>query len=205
MKPPRHQRIPRQQRGPNNEPLCRHCQQPVQPPRRTFCSQHCVDEALIRSSPNHVRDLLHRRDRGICAHCGCDATAELRAAQFAHKEAQRLAERLYHAARSDADWVNGRWQFRRATYTHQQTRQLRKALLGRLAPPNPGWTLDRATGWDADHITPVEHGGGSCGIENFQTLCHPCHKRKTAQQAAQKAQQRNPRPTTTDHQPELPL
>jgi len=206
MKPPRHQRIPPLQKDEHGNPLCRHCQQPVPKPRKTFCSQRCVDEALVRSNPGWARTFLQKRDNGICAACGCDATAELRARQQAHKGATRLAEHLYHAARRDLDWVNGRWQFRPFTYTPQQTLQMRRALIARLAPPNPGWTLDRTTGWDADHITPVEHGGGSCDLDNLQTLCHPCHKRKTAQQAAEKAQARKKpqaKPTTT--QTELPI
>lgn len=34
--------------------------------------------------------------------------------------------------------------------------------------------------WDADHIVPVVEGGGCCGLENFRTLCIPCHKAATA-------------------------
>lgn len=33
--------------------------------------------------------------------------------------------------------------------------------------------------WDADHIIEVRHGGGGCGMDNYQTLCKPCHKIKT--------------------------
>lgn len=29
--------------------------------------------------------------------------------------------------------------------------------------------------WDADHILPVESGGGGCGLNNMRTLCVPCH------------------------------
>lgn len=29
--------------------------------------------------------------------------------------------------------------------------------------------------WDADHVLAVCLGGGSASIENFQTLCKPCH------------------------------
>jgi 5-methylcytosine-specific restriction endonuclease McrA len=36
--------------------------------------------------------------------------------------------------------------------------------------------------WEADHIKPVEWGGGSCGLENYQTLCRPCHNKKTLNQ-----------------------
>jgi 5-methylcytosine-specific restriction protein A len=43
-----------------------------------------------------------------------------------------------------------------------------------------GWprSLDRAW-WEADHIVEVCKGGGECGLENIQTLCVPCHKKKT--------------------------
>jgi 5-methylcytosine-specific restriction protein A len=33
--------------------------------------------------------------------------------------------------------------------------------------------------WDADHITPVIEGGGECGLDNFRTLCIPCHRKVT--------------------------
>ena len=36
-----------------------------------------------------------------------------------------------------------------------------------------------ADNWEADHIIPVSHGGGACGITNFQTLCQDCHREKT--------------------------
>lgn len=29
--------------------------------------------------------------------------------------------------------------------------------------------------WDADHIVPVVEGGGECGLDNYRTLCRPCH------------------------------
>jgi 5-methylcytosine-specific restriction enzyme A len=33
--------------------------------------------------------------------------------------------------------------------------------------------------WDADHIKPVVEGGGECGLNNYRTLCIPCHKAET--------------------------
>jgi hypothetical protein len=30
--------------------------------------------------------------------------------------------------------------------------------------------------WDADHIIPVQYGGGECGLDNIRTLCISCHK-----------------------------
>jgi hypothetical protein len=36
--------------------------------------------------------------------------------------------------------------------------------------------------WDADHIIPVEHGGGGCGLEGMRTLCVACHQKITRTQ-----------------------
>lgn len=42
--------------------------------------------------------------------------------------------------------------------------------------------------WDADHIQARDEGG-SWELSNVQTLCHPCHKEKTAEQAGRRAKQ----------------
>jgi 5-methylcytosine-specific restriction endonuclease McrA len=36
--------------------------------------------------------------------------------------------------------------------------------------------------WEADHIIPVAEGGGESDLANFQTLCVPCHAKKTKAQ-----------------------
>ncbi len=63
--------------------------------------------------------------------------------------------------------------------------------------------------WQADHIHPVAEGGGSCGLENIQTLCSSCHKRKTADQARRKSLLRRgidpDAPPIPDHQATLNL
>lgn len=48
----------------------------------------------------------------------------------------------------------------------------------------------RGGAFDVDHVVPVIEGGGSCGIDNFRTLCRPCHKRVTAELARRRAEQR---------------
>lgn len=47
----------------------------------------------------------------------------------------------------------------------------------------PWFTRDRRTAWEADHKLPVHQGGGACGLDNYQTLCVPCHQRKTKRDA----------------------
>lgn len=46
--------------------------------------------------------------------------------------------------------------------------------------------------WEADHIVPVVEGGGACGLDNYRTLCTPCHKSETAALAARLAEARSP-------------
>jgi len=59
-----------------------------------------------------------------------------------------------------------------------------------------GWTrsriMDGSEPWDADHIETVHDGGGGCGLDNYQTLCLPCHKRKNAEHARARAKKRSP-------------
>lgn len=50
-----------------------------------------------------------------------------------------------------------------------------------------GWTDRYNRLWEADHIIPVSEGGGCCGLENFQTLCLPCHKNESAILAKRRA------------------
>lgn len=58
----------------------------------------------------------------------------------------------------------------------------------------PWWSAvyDRRSLSEADHIVPVVEGGGCCGLENYRTLCVPCHKAETAALAARRARARDP-------------
>lgn len=38
---------------------------------------------------------------------------------------------------------------------------------------------EKTQSWEADHILPVQYGGGGCEINNFQLLCKFCHLKKT--------------------------
>jgi 5-methylcytosine-specific restriction endonuclease McrA len=76
------------------------------------------------------------------------------------------------------------------------TRRLRRS---RPITPRPGdtrhagpycravWTERHA--WELDHIVPLADGGGH-ELGNMQTLCRPCHRAKTAREAAERARRR---------------
>lgn len=54
---------------------CRWCRGPIPKYRRTLCSDACVHEISLRTSPGYVRQQVEARDRGVCAACGFPAGA----------------------------------------------------------------------------------------------------------------------------------
>lgn len=45
--------------------------------------------------------------------------------------------------------------------------------------------------WEADHVVAVAEGGGESDLQNFQTLCVPCHAKKSrAQKERSKTEKR---------------
>lgn len=67
--------IPKARKCPDTgKPLCRWCSSPVPKGRKSWCSQACVDDALIRTQPSYARAAVKARDKGVCADCGRDTT-----------------------------------------------------------------------------------------------------------------------------------
>ena len=114
-----------------------------EPNRRRRWHPACVDE-YNQSDPREARRQIRKRDRGICAQCGCDTQALKRE-------------------------VRGRGRAARL-----------RALGFRV----------RGSLWDLDHVVPLIDGG-THNPENLQTLCNPCHRKKTADEARRRAERRN--------------
>ena len=55
--------------------LCRWCALAVPKGRRSFCSEDCVHQWRLRSSPAYLRGAVLKRDRGVCARCTVDTIA----------------------------------------------------------------------------------------------------------------------------------
>jgi len=141
--------------NPDGRPQCRWCSKSVPLPRRTFCSNECVDQHRIRTNTRYMRTCVYRRDCGICASCRQDTKkiareAKQYRARSQWKEYYELLER-YSIPKTRKVWGRG--------------------FGGGL--------------WDADHIVAVKEGGGDCGLENIRTLCIACHKVNTAKQRKQ--------------------
>ena len=168
-------------------------------------SAECVERWREINDPAYIRQQLKRRDKGICAACGCDAEAEFQSWQAARKEAARLFAWLesreewriafsvprgneWHLIARAAMWADC---LKAGKPCYKKIAIKKNAEIARLMGPHrEGWTSGRSTAWDADHILEVVNGGGLCGLENYQTLCHPCHKAKTARLARERAEAR---------------
>jgi 5-methylcytosine-specific restriction protein A len=90
----------RPERNEAGEPICRWCRRRVTPPRRTFCSNACVHEWKVRSSPWYVRREVKKRDKGTCRLCALNVVKAHRDWTRAQPPAaDRAARRLWRAAR----------------------------------------------------------------------------------------------------------
>ena len=131
-----------------------------------WCSAACFEDVALRCGLIKAPTLVYRRDRGICAMCGCDAGT-----------ATRVLERIRQV---------DRWDFRLSyAENHARTAAARAAAFLIL----DAWKVSEETRalWDADHIIPVIEGGGGCGLDNYRTLCVTCHRGETALLASRRA------------------
>jgi len=64
-------------KGDHGRRLCRRCGIEVPVGRRTFCSEECIHEWQLRTSPRYLRMMVFDRDKGVCSKCGVDTKAGL--------------------------------------------------------------------------------------------------------------------------------
>lgn len=151
---------------------CRGCQRPVPKGRKTWCSDACVEAAILKLNPSVARTRVHQRDKGICAECGFDAD-----------KAMRILHRLEYGTgvqqRFGPDYLERRRAIALLVTHWNQPKRPRLALYYQL--PHL---------WEADHIVPVAEGGGACELENYRTLCIPCHRAATKALAGRLAEAR---------------
>ncbi|XP_031566922.1 DNA annealing helicase and endonuclease ZRANB3-like [Actinia tenebrosa] len=142
--------------GPDGVPLCLYCKKPVDYGTlgndwdSRFCSHDCKENYQIRISGTAVRRTLFEAEQGVC--------------QLCHFNAHVCFQGVKSLPKKD----------RRAFLEKSVYSDLPPQLLNRMiVDPKEGMF------WEADHIVAVVEGGGECGMENFRTLCVPCHKKVT--------------------------
>lgn len=139
---------------------CTWCGRQVAGKRQTWCSQDCVN-AFMALRPSYIRRIVHARDGGRCAVCGvnCDRMYQ-------------LMHRLLHL-----NWRSRDSQWQPAIELlakHWRDRGFRTKTI-----------FDEY--WQADHVLAVCDGGGLHGVDNFRTLCVPCHHKRTSQDNSRRA------------------
>ena len=164
---------------PREKGSCRYCGGPVPKGRRSWCSQQCVEEYLIRADTGRARALVFQRDRGVCAFCGL--------------EAGRLDALVEHERRRIRDYVHRNRLHRLFTepgYALGDASIFARSggilIFGQRVP------FRSASYWEADHVVPVAEGGGACGLDNLRTLCWRCHPKETGKLRRRLNQAANP-------------
>lgn len=191
--------------GLNGHKLCYcGCGREVAGERRTSFDASCYRKWAEVHSPATVRRLVKERDHGVCATCGVDTEARARQAESERRLifwlARRHADDLY--ARGELEMFPG---FTPSQKKYAAYRIASGEAVHRFADTYSWaehWTVEEMRArfgefrsgsghtWEADHIVPVVEGGGECGLENYRTLCLPCHRIATAALAKRLAARR---------------
>ncbi|MES1922208.1 hypothetical protein MHBO_003719 [Bonamia ostreae] len=129
----------------------------ILPLKNFFCSNECLREFKIKTAPNEGRKQIFDIENGVCQKCGINLRAlylRLKPLKPTQREKLLLKVKSFSVLKKERVLeICGKKRFS-------------EGLL-----------------WQADHIVPVQFGGGNCPIENFQTLCAGCHYSKTCGQA----------------------
>lgn len=143
------------------EGLCRWCGLDVKrlsTKRRTFCSDECVHEFLLRSDAGYARKEVYKRDKGVCSQCGLNCSKW-------YADFKRWLRMMPLSVWNPVQ---------KAVRDHA----VDEFFLISGMEPVPDWQ-HRSTFWDMDHTVEVVKGGGQCDLSNLTTLCIPCHRAKT--------------------------
>ena len=132
---------------------CPWCEKPLpaEAPDGSFCDWACASEHKLRKPNNSQasRSQLFALEHGVCTACGLDAHALYR-----RVKALTPPERFQVLMSTPGFAPRGK-----------KDRRLDTCL--------------ECDYWQADHIIPVAEGGGCCSLDNFRTLCTPCHQKET--------------------------
>ena len=171
---------------------CRRCGKKLGKRLRSFCSEECRRDVLVRCG-TEVRHYVGERDKGVCARCGLNvpflverlkrAEAILKRDYFkpeSYPGSHQLRESFYWHSSMHCPWYFGR----------SRKGDLYRRFLRRLGIEYSD--LDGKSLWEAHHKVAVKDGGGKCGLEGLETLCRWCHKKESAAQHKKWAEERKP-------------
>lgn len=131
----------------------------IQPPKRRYCSDACVEAAVLFCHPQSPRTkmyiLLQLQDC-TCVGCGEIFDEQIRTIIEATLERRVRWKKLFP----------------------------KESFAPGLEAPITLNSIGQNTGhlWQVDHIIPIFRGGRGVCIENLQVLCVNCHRKKTARE-----------------------
>lgn len=176
---------------------CRKCGARVPKRCRSFCSDECREDVLVRCGID-VRDHVGKRDKGICSRCGTN-TAAL-ASRLSHAWKRHHAyyfKPIWASAASEADdGLSQPYHYWRSSfmipYCCPGARGRELIVFSRFLHKIGVEIvdLDGKSFWEAHHKIAVKDGGGGCGLDGLETLCRWCHKSESASQHARWAKER---------------
>ena len=142
---------------------CRLCEEPLTGKRKSWCSEECSTSYYIVTSSSVLRYHVYNRDHGVCATCNMPCV-DLEIQIYGYDTMLKLPTPQSAVKRS-----------------HHMVMAMRAEMQKR------GFSVaSNRSFWDADHYEALEEGG-SWRLENVQTLCVPCHKKKTAEHTGRRA------------------
>lgn len=115
-------------------------------------------DPFSRKQPDFTMQEMFSDKKGECA-CGCGLKLTGRKKRWGSKKCSNNAYHLYSIIKGDTRAIRRGLKIRDKSICKHCNKKTEK--------------------WDADHIIPVYAGGGGCTLDNFQTLCRPCHVIKT--------------------------
>lgn len=156
-----------------------------------FCSADCWSTFRMVTSGKYSRMQLFEIQLGVCQLCGFDmhtlyhkvsygagcpvgnwsTCIDVRTRQVHRLEAVSLRTR----ALQESAWAK---HHRALIAQDAPAPAAAQKLLNALNKLISQQARDNIEGvfWQADHIVPVVHGGGTAGLDNFRTLCLHCHR-----------------------------
>ena len=152
----------------NGVDLCQVCDSPATV-RGLYCCEQHAEEFRVMASESYARQKTFERDAGVCAECGLNTCYLSMLRTKANGSWQRFRLVLGEKRR----WRSEQ-ECRSILYRYSALWV--KAII-RYRIPQHLWIHGPL--WQSDHILPVVRGGGSCGMQNRQTLCFFCHSIKT--------------------------
>ncbi len=166
--------MPESMKGKAVKGMCRWCDLPVldagKPTKLTWHPE-CVATYKVIFWPAETRRAVLERDGGVCASCGRDTVAWL-ADKYSWQGRRGLDDWLLKA---EAKSRFGHW------WTDEKRTWMREQE--RLLIVERGWPVGDESVWQHDHIVCLKLADPNdlsyWRLGNIQTLCTPCHKRKT--------------------------